>query len=204
MIIQHYDYDVTCKGRPVYKGNTYFGFFAKEALANQVGLKDTPLMSPGPVEQAGWSGPVPGEAPFPDPMLKMVDRVDWLTTTGGPNNLGTVEGRSRVNPAAWFFKAHFHQDPVWPGSLGLESMIQLMKVFAQRRWGNPPAGWNAVALNQPHQWVYRGQILPTDSEVTVQCYVTDVDDSQRRLKCDGLLGVDGRIIYQMKNFTLQG
>ena len=204
MIIQHYDYDVTCKGRPVYKGNTYFGFFAKEALANQVGLKDTPLMSPGPVEQAGWSGPVPGEAPFPDPMLKMVDRVEWLTTTGGPNNLGTVEGRARVNPAAWFFKAHFHQDPVWPGSLGLESMIQLMKVFAQRRWGNPPAGWNAVALNQPHQWVYRGQILPTDSEVTVQCYVTDVDDSQRRLKCDGLLGVDGRIIYQMKNFTLQG
>ncbi|WP_020468630.1 type I polyketide synthase [Zavarzinella formosa] len=204
MIIQHYDYDVTCKGKPVYRGNTYFGFFAKEALANQVGLKDTPLMVPGPVELAGWKGPVPGESPFPDPMLKMVDRVEWLADKGGPKNLGSVEGRAKVNPAAWFFKAHFHQDPVWPGSLGLESMIQLMKVFAHRRWGTPANGWQAVALDRPHQWVYRGQILPTDSEVTVQSYVSEIDDSRRLLKCDGLLSVDGRIIYQMKNFTLQG
>ncbi len=204
MIIQHYDYEVTNRGKSVYKGNTYFGFFAKEALANQVGLKDTPLMVPGPVELAGWSGPVPCDAPFPDPMLKMVDRVEWLTDKGGPANVGTVAGRAKVNPAAWFFKAHFRQDPVWPGSLGLESMVQLMKVFAHRRWGTPPGGWQAVALNQPHQWVYRGQILPTDSEVTVQSYVREIDDSTRLLKCDGLLGVDGRIIYQMKNFTLQG
>lgn len=204
MIIQHYDYEVRSPKELVYRGNTYFGFFSKEALKNQVGLKDTPLMTAGPIEQVGWRGPVSIDAPFPDPMLKMVDRVTWLTSQGGPKNLGTVEGRATVNPAAWFFKAHFHQDPVWPGSLGLESMIQLMKVFAQRRWGNPLNGWQAVANNQPHQWIYRGQILPTDSEVTVQCYVTEIDDSRRLLKCDGLLGVDGRIIYQMKNFTLQG
>ncbi|MDZ4684632.1 MAG: beta-ketoacyl synthase N-terminal-like domain-containing protein, partial [Planctomycetaceae bacterium] len=40
MIIQHYDFDLRQNGEPVYVGNTYFGFFAKAALANQVGIRD--------------------------------------------------------------------------------------------------------------------------------------------------------------------
>src|SRR6267143_582642 len=32
MIIQNYDYRVTCGGRTVYEGDTYFGFFSKESL----------------------------------------------------------------------------------------------------------------------------------------------------------------------------
>ena len=59
MIIQHYDYDVRCAGQPVYAGNTYFGFFSKEALANQIGLKDAQLMELGPTELFGWKGPLP-------------------------------------------------------------------------------------------------------------------------------------------------
>jgi 3-hydroxymyristoyl/3-hydroxydecanoyl-(acyl carrier protein) dehydratase len=37
-----------------------------------------------------------------------------------------VIGRIAVDPSFWFFKAHFFQDPVWPGSLGLESFLQLV------------------------------------------------------------------------------
>src|SRR5262249_19742825 len=125
MIIQHFDFDVRCRGERVYAGDTHFGFFSKSALANQVGLKDAALVVPGPAEAGGWSGPVPGGAPFPDAMLRMVDTVTWATNEGGPKGLGSVEGRARVNPDAWFFKAHFFQDPVWPGSLGLESVVQL-------------------------------------------------------------------------------
>ena len=110
-----------------------------------------------------------------------------------------------MNPDAWFFKAHFFQDPVWPGSLGLESLVQLLKVYAHRRWGatREPAGrrWPRA---RPHRWAYRGQIVPTATEVTVQAYITEVDDARRFLRADGLLAVDGRIIYQMSDFTLQG
>ena len=137
-------------------------------------------------------------------MLRMVDDITWSTETEGPNGWGSVEGRVCVDPEAWFFRAHFHQDPVWPGSLGLESLVQIMKLYAQRRWGNPPAGWQAVALNRPHRWVYRGQILPTDSAVTVQAYITHVDDAARVVTADGLLSVDGRLIYQMSDFAIQG
>ena len=42
------------------------------------------------------------------------------------------------------------------------------------------------------------------AEVTVQATSPSVDDARRLLKADGLLAVDGRIIYQMTDFTLQG
>src|SRR5262249_27430597 len=158
MIIQHFDFDVRCGGERVYAGDTHFGFFSKSALANQVGLKDSALLVPGPAEAAGWSGQVPDNPPFPDKMLRMVDTITGATNQGGPKGLGWVEGRALVNPDTWFFKSHFFQDPVWPGSLGLESLVQLMKVWAHRSWGSPPTGWHATAAGQPHQWTYRGQI----------------------------------------------
>jgi hypothetical protein len=55
-----------------------------------------------------------------------------------------------------------------------------------------------------HRWSYRGQILPTATGVTIQAYITEVDDARPFLKADGLLAVDGRTIYQMSDFTLLG
>ena len=204
MLIQHFTFDVRAGDRPVYTGETTFGFFSRAALVNQVGLTGVPMMVPGEIEQAGWSGPVPADPPFPDDRLRMIDTIHWATADGGPRGLGSVEARATVNPDAWFFKAHFYQDPVWPGSLGLESLIQAMKVWAVRRWGAPANGWQATALNKPHTWAYRGQIVPTAKEVTVQAYITNVDDQRRILTADGLLGVDGRMIYRMIDFTLSG
>lgn len=202
MIILQFDFAVSNGAGPIYSGDTTFGFFTKSSLANQVGLKDA-RFQPRPGGEM-WSGPVSTDPPFPDSTLRMVDRIEWATTTGGPKGLGMVEGRARVNPEAWFFEAHFFGDPVWPGSLGLESLVQLMKVWAHRRWGDPPAGWQAMAPGTSHKWAYRGQIVPTATEVTIQAYITQVDDVRKFLKADGLLGVDGRIIYQMSDFTLRG
>jgi hypothetical protein len=58
--------------------------------------------------------------------------------------------------------------------------------------------------NERHHWSYRGQIVPSASEVTVQAYVTQVDDARKFLRADGLLSVDGRIIYHMADFSLEG
>ncbi|MBO0697563.1 MAG: hypothetical protein J2P46_04150, partial [Zavarzinella sp.] len=196
------DFDVRRGGDRVYAGDATFGFFTKAALSNQVGLKDARLLE----RPDGHSdrGPVSTEPPFPDPMLRMVDTITWCRTEGGPKGFGSIEGRARVDPGAWFFKAHFFQDPVWPGSLGLESLVQLLKVYAHERWGPPEHGWQAMAPGRPHRWAYRGQIVPSASEVIVQAYITGVDDARRIVTADGLLAVDGRIIYQMSDFTLEG
>src|SRR5262249_12020775 len=121
MIIQDFDYRVNRGDRTVYEGDTYFGFFSKESLAQQVGVRDAKLFEPNAKEvQRGQSFPMPKQAPFPDDRLRMADEIDLFVPDGGPLGLGYIRGSKRVNPADWFFKAHFFQDPVWPGSLGLE------------------------------------------------------------------------------------
>jgi len=126
---------------------------------------------------------------------------------GGPDGLGFIRGTAEVDPDAWFFKAHFYEDPVWPGSLGLESFIQLLKVVAVEQWGEEidlgQCDFEVMALNQTHNWIYRGQIIPKDEKVTVQAVITEIDHTNKLLRADGFLTVDGRIIYQMNDFALR-
>ncbi len=202
MIIQFFDYEVLAGRVSLYKGDTYFGFFPKVALLKQEGLKDAKLYLPSPQELARSRAlDFPQVSPFPAGRLRLLDRIDAWIPDGGPKGLGFIRATRRVLPEEWFFKAHFHQDPVVPGSLGLESFLQLLRFIAVERWG---AGhYEAVATNERHEWVYRGQVIPTDREVTVEAVVTEVDEARRLLRADGYLSVDGRVIYSMKDFTLR-
>src|SRR6185369_5400416 len=66
MIIQEFDFDVADRHGIVYEGETMFGFFAKEALANQVGIRDAKPYEPTTAEaERGRSLPYPETAPFP-------------------------------------------------------------------------------------------------------------------------------------------
>ncbi|MFO1042087.1 MAG: beta-ketoacyl synthase N-terminal-like domain-containing protein [Planctomycetaceae bacterium] len=215
MIIQHYDFDLRCGGEPVYVGNTYFGFFSKAALANQIGIREAIPYQPSAEEKNRCiRGMYPQDAPFPDPQFRMIQRIECLVPDGGPYGKGCVIGTMPVDPEAWFFKAHFYEDPVVPGSLGLESFWQLVKVFAAHRWQlGPGAKFFTPAIHETtnavptpadkHEWVYRGQVIPRDQLVTVTTVIRQIDDEQRRVTAEGYLSVDGRVIYQMKNFVMQ-
>jgi 3-hydroxymyristoyl/3-hydroxydecanoyl-(acyl carrier protein) dehydratase len=210
MIIQHYDFDLRCNDQPVYVGNTYFGFFSKASLMHQVGIRDARPFVPSPTEAAmAHQFPYVDAPPFADNQLQMIDDVQ-LSLANGPFGHGFIIGTTTVNPAAWFFKAHFHQDPVVPGSLGLESFFQLVKLYAAHRWQLSDAAQFATPIVQPsasgidrkHEWVYRGQVVPADNRVTVSAVIKEVDDEKQELIAEGFLSVDGRVIYQMKSFSL--
>jgi len=230
MIIQHYSLALESERLgPLYEGTTYFGFFSKQALADQVGMRDTAIHKPTPDEfERGRSLVVPHTAPFPDPRLRMVDKIELLVADGGAGGLGWVHGSIAVDPSAWFFEAHFYQDPVWPGSLGLEAFVQLLKVYAVDRWklaegtefatmaagrtadrkstGGEAAGeakGGETDGGGRHRWTYRGQIVPGCLRVDVFANITGVDDTARRVRADGFLTVDGRTIYAMNDFTLE-
>jgi 3-hydroxymyristoyl/3-hydroxydecanoyl-(acyl carrier protein) dehydratase len=199
MIIQAYEFAVRGGSREVYRGQTTFGFFSRDALGQQVGIREAK-----PYDVTGGYGfDYPRDAPFPDDRLRMIDRIECFVPDGGPHGLGFIEGRKVVDPEEWFFKAHFYQDPVWPGSLGLEAFLQLLKAAAVQYWPESRNGRFQTCVNKPHRWRYRGQVVPTSKEVTVQAVLTAREDATRTLTADGFLLVDGLIIYQMNDFTLR-
>ncbi len=202
MIIQNYDMEMTDgNGRLVYKGKTEFGFFTKESLANQVGLRGAKPFVP-PAGAKPRLLPLDGGLPaLPGPKLLLLDFVEQYDAAG-PKGLGALVGHRAVNPSEWFFDAHFYQDPVCPGSLGLESFIELMKCHARDRW--PGAGrFESMVLGRTHKWLYRGQYTPVNKQVEVQCWITNVDEANKTLTADGYLLRDGLTVYEMRDFTLK-
>jgi len=220
MIIQHYTMVLSSERLgPLYEGTTYFGFFSNQALADQVGIRDALIHEPTPAERKrGRSLVIPHTPPLPEPRFRMVDHIDLLVADGGTHGLGWVHGSIKVDPSAWFFEAHFYQDPVWPGSLGLEAFIQLLKVYAVDRWdlgestefatmaGGETTGSDTtggqITGGDRHRWTYRGQIIPGCERVEVFASITEVDDGHKRVRADGFLTVDGRTIYAMNDFSL--
>lgn len=199
MIIQHFNVRVYDRVGDIYSGDTYFGFFTRAALSDQVGIRDQAMI---PTDQYPDRAPVPypNHPLLPQTPLRMIDTISIKDSWGGPEGLGFIEGSKRIDPNEWFFKAHFYQDPVWPGSLGLEALLQLLQVLAIEKWGNRIQRFEMT--DTQHEWVYRGQVLPTDNEVTVQAIVTAVDDQRRVIRARGYLSVDGRLIYAMKDFEI--
>jgi len=203
MIIQNYDFEIRSGNQPVYRGDTYFGFFTRKSLEQQVGIRDASIFQITDAERVVGNKMIyPPDPPFSDQRLRMVDRIDLYLPDGGPKALGLLLGSKDIDPNEWFFKAHFYQDPVWPGSLGLEALMQLLKVAAHERWGVEPSTIFDMVLGKEHTWVYRGQVLPTNRQVSIQAEITNVDDARRQIEADGFLSVDGRVIYHMRRFGL--
>jgi len=200
MIIQNYDFVVRDRLGEVYAGDTYFGFFSKTALANQIGVRDAKLIT----GQEGHSFEYPREAPFPGDQMRMLDRISCYLPDGGEAGLGWLEGEMDVDPSAWFFKAHFYQDPVVPGSLGLESFLQLLKVAAKERWQlDDRTQFETTATGIRHGWEYRGQIIPSQNRVVVQAEIAAADDGTKTMTASGLLSVDGTVIYKIQDFSIR-
>jgi acyl transferase domain-containing protein/3-hydroxymyristoyl/3-hydroxydecanoyl-(acyl carrier protein) dehydratase len=216
MIIQKYDLELFRAGNLVYEGETSFGFFSKAALAQQVGVRGARPWVQGDMSRA-VSIVLPGDAPLtpddsssgeheaaalPAGAYRMVREVALLRD-GGPAGLGFLRGTTDVDASAWFFRAHFFEDPVWPGSLGLESFLQLLKVYLRDRFPglHGTHRFEPIWIGEPHTWAYRGQIIPTNKRVTVEAVVTEVGEGT--VKANGFLSVDGITIYEMKDFGLR-
>ena len=209
---------------PVYAGTTRFGFFPAGSLAAQVGVRGAEERAFHPQESGlarilpRWGEADPnslrsgtpdvGSIERPHACWSFLDRVDQFLPEGGPHGLGWIRASRRVDPGEWYFTAHFFQVPVMPGSLGLEAFLQAVRFLAEGRWPGLSGShrWQPVAVGSKHRWIYRGQVLPSATEVQIEASITSVDeaDPQRPVViADGFLRCDGRIIYEMLGFALR-
>ena len=215
MIIEAFEVECFLGERLVWQMHTVFGFFPAVALQNQVGLPTTDdqrllLTADGGEEVDLRAQPerfCAGSLRVAGERLRTVDRVTWWAN-GGSAGLGRLRALTAVDPDAWFFKAHFFSDPVQPGSLGLEAMLQLLQVgMIAAGWGDGLAEprFEPLALDTPLVWKYRGQVLPSDREVTVTLDLVAVERDARSVTAvaEGSLWVDGRRIYEARNLGMR-
>src|SRR5690606_6651267 len=115
--------------------------------------------------------------------------------------LGAARAESAVDPGAWFFRAHFFQDPVQPGSLGLEAMLALLRACMLGKGlhrGMRAPRFSPIARARPHRWKYRGQVLPSDRRVTITLELTAIEerDGGALAEAEASLWIDGKRIYE--------
>lgn len=203
-------------GSPVYELQTGFGFFPKEALAQQVGIAATDeerawLHAPVDFEVDLTTAPeryCEGTPRLPGPMLRMIDRVTgyWPAAEDRPARL---RSEKKVDPSEWFFRSHFYQDPVQPGSLGIEAMIQLLQFYMLHEGlaaGIDAPRFEPLSLDRPMTWKYRGQVTPEKGVIRVEMTILEQghdDDGAAYATAEAWLWVDDLRIYQAKDLTVR-
>ncbi|MFE4458086.1 beta-ketoacyl synthase N-terminal-like domain-containing protein [Nocardia tengchongensis] len=194
MVVESFAIESSVDGRPLLSGTTVFGYFTAGALAVQVGMPpaDGEATMPGPVSAALPAGR-PG---MPGPMLLMLDTIVESQPSGGVVGLGRVVATATVDPDAWFFKAHFFQDPVMPGSLGVEAMVQAVQWLLLERDSTATVRRELPLVAEERMvWKYRGQVVPADRQVTVEVDLLEI--TERGAVAQAWLWVDGRRIYHL-------
>ncbi len=211
------NFDVTCFAgeKTVYEMKTGFGFFSKNALDQQAGLPATTRDRQWLDEPCDFLVDLTcrpekyfaGQLRLPKPMLLMLDRVTGYWPQGGGQRLARLRAEKRVNAGEWFFKAHFFQDPVQPGSLGVESIIQLLQFYMLHE--NMHAGINhprftPISYNTPVTWKYRGQVTPDKNRIRVEMTILKQDrDAQGPYAvAEAWLWVDDLRIFHIKDLQV--
>jgi 3-hydroxymyristoyl/3-hydroxydecanoyl-(acyl carrier protein) dehydratase len=145
-------------------------------------------------------------------MLLMLDRVTGYWPGAGRAGLGRLRAAKDIDPGEWFFRAHFFQDPVMPGSLGVEAMCQLLAWYLIERGATAgldrprfKTRFATATTGQPLTWKYRGQVRPTDGQLTIELEIVEAgeDARGRYAVADGWLWVDDLRIYHVTGLGLR-
>lgn len=197
-IIQKFAFSLSVSGQDFYEGESVFGYFSYASMAAQAGLDGGHSLPP----RAGWT---PAASPLQAPQatsLQLLDRIFPYTDQSSP--LSGLWAERTINPADWFFERHFYQDPVMPGSLGIEAMVQALQHLAVQR-GDAQAGQPyQFLLNQPLSWKYRGQILRSTPRMLVEVALDRVESlsSGKAYIAKASLWGDTLRLYEVTNLGL--
>lgn len=224
-IIQKYEFELSCEGEPFYRGNMVFGDFSTAVLANQVGLDGGKRLKPWyqehetsaldfttiALKDPNWRqklyqiNPNKPHYRLSEKYLDFLDEI-FIIEDGGNYQKGYIYARKSITPQDWYFPFHFYQDPVMPGALGVESIIQAMQAYALqldlgKSFKNPRFG---QAINHEITWKYRGQITPENHLMSLEVHISNIEVASDRITIigDASLWKEDLRIYEIKDIAL--
>ncbi|MCK6263538.1 3-hydroxyacyl-[acyl-carrier-protein] dehydratase FabA [Vibrio sp. ZSDE26] len=224
-IVQSFSFELSTDGVPFYEGTAVFGYFKGAALKDQLGLDNGKVTQPWHVDNNRtpdvsidlldktsryFNAPVSATGveqthyKLAGGRLNFIDNVQ-ITSDGGKSGLGYLYAERTIDPSDWFFQFHFHQDPVMPGSLGVEAIIELMQTYALNKdlgagFLNPKFG----QIQSEVKWKYRGQINPLNKQMSLDVHITAIkdEDGKKIIVGDANLSKDGLRIYELKDIAI--
>ena len=133
----------------------------------------------------------PDSGRLPLPGMLMTDRINLISKEGGEYGKGEIHAELDINPEMWFFKSHFHEDPVMPGCLGLDAMWQLLGFYLC--WLELPGYGRALGSDKVK---FFGQVTPTAKIVRYEIDIKRIINRGAVVGfADGNMFVDDRHVY---------
>jgi acyl transferase domain-containing protein/3-hydroxymyristoyl/3-hydroxydecanoyl-(acyl carrier protein) dehydratase len=222
MILQSFDFQLSCEGEIFYQGEASFGHFSRQVLSNQVGLDQGKDVRPWYEQENTLNLPeinlnlrsqsnrnkyyqIDQHKPhyrLAQYQLDLLNEVK-IIKNGGKYQQGYIYARKEVKPTDWYFKCHFYQDPVMPGSIGIEAIIQAIQVYALHLdLGKHLKSPRFVqVIDHKTVWKYRGQIPPDQPEMYLEVHISKINISSNKVIviADASLWKPNMRIYDVKD-----
>ena len=140
------------------------------------------------------------------PKMDFIHTVRWHQE-GGKHSKGIIFASKHISPDDWFYRCHFYQDAVMPGSLGMEAVLQALEVYA-RHSGLLPDSAAAVCIPaecRSFTWKYRGQFSPANKILKLEIHITQVESSAAGLLVcgDASVWADSIRIYELRGAAVR-
>ena len=209
VIIQTYAFELSWGGQLFYKGTSSFGYFPLPMLENQTGLeagqsnKQWREDHPGSGNWHKFQSSPTNKITHQGAGLPEISEI-WISPNGGNFSSGYLFSRRNLHEDDWFYKAHFFQDPVMPGSLGVENMAQALVASAPTWNLSEHYKWR-IKTGKKTSWKYRGQITPNISDFDIELHVKYINQTTQgaEICADGILWKNSKPIYMVENISLE-
>lgn len=210
-IIQKFIYSLSIMGRTFFKGESVFGYFQAGSMANQIGLdrgnNHAPTTKHPPISPlSAYQNSEKPDYRLPTGKLFQLKGAD-IRVQATPQSGGELLISKPINPVDWFFSCHFYQDPVMPGSLGVEAIYQALQAYAihNRLGDNFKSPRFSLILDKPVSWKYRGQIIPATKQMTIKVTLQPVikEAGEITVLGDASVWADQVRIYHVLNAGLK-
>ncbi|MBL4576837.1 MAG: hypothetical protein JKX74_00105 [Flavobacteriales bacterium] len=225
-VLQRYEFELVVDGKLYYKGQSSFGFFTKEDLSSQAGLDKGDHKLAWMQEEAnnnikGFNIKIDSlfgqqkllkttregspDLHLASGQLSLLDSAIYIKD-GGVYQKGYIHASRAINTWDWFFTCHFYQDPVMPGSLGIEALFEAIQLFALQEGLGANISNATFDQTSPHKtvWKYRGQILQHDPLMNVEVNIKEVKEENGKviIIADGSLWKGTLRIYEVTDMSV--
>lgn len=139
------------------------------------------------------------------PEVRFADRILEISESGGRFGLGYLIAEKEIGPDFWAFKCHFKNDPVLPGTIMLDGLVQMFTFFQMYvgLFNSEKRLIPKMKTGLQIETKFRGEVKKACHTIKYQLDIKMVEKRENGLliNSDGLVYCDGVLIIEEKNIS---